>query len=61
MARVGIELGTSRLIAGYWFHCAIMAHAAKLIVLVFLSLHKILKLKPALQQSIFLIATYHTV
>ena len=26
MARVGIEPGTSRLIAGYLFHCAIMAH-----------------------------------
>ena len=26
MARVGIESQTSRLIAGYLFHCAIMAH-----------------------------------
>ena len=27
MRRVGIELGTSRLIASYLFHCAIMAQA----------------------------------
>ena len=32
MARVGIEPGTSRLIAGYLFHCAIMAHTAVLFV-----------------------------
>ena len=30
MARAGIEPGTSRLIAGYLFHCAIMAHQSGL-------------------------------